>query len=68
MEEFMKGIKQFNEEGDWDKFHSSQNLTKSISIESGELLEFFYGIEKIIKKMKFVKNLQMYLHTAFKQL
>lgn len=41
MEELMKKIKQFNEERDWDKFHSPDNLAKSISIEAGELLECF---------------------------
>ena len=41
MEELMKEIKQFNEERDWDKFHSAENLAKSISIEAGELLECF---------------------------
>lgn len=34
-------IKQFNEERDWDQFHSPENLAKSISIEAGELLECF---------------------------
>ena len=41
MEELMKEIKQFNEERDWDQFHSLENLAKSIAIESGELLECF---------------------------
>lgn len=41
MEEIMKKIKEFNEERDWDKFHSPENLAKSIAIESGELLECF---------------------------
>ena len=41
MEELMKEIKQFNEERDWDKFHSPENLAKSISIEAGEPLECF---------------------------
>lgn len=41
MEELMKEIKEFNEERDWDKFHSPENLAKSISIEAGELLECF---------------------------
>ena len=68
MEELMKEIKQFNEERDWDKFHSPENLAKSISIESGELLECFQWDSKIIIKKKFVKNLQMYLHIAFKWL
>lgn len=35
MEELMKEIRQFNEERDWDKFHSLENLAKSISIEAG---------------------------------
>ena len=37
----MKEIKEFNEERDWDQFHSPENLAKSISIEAGELLECF---------------------------
>ena len=41
MEKLIKEIKQFNEERDWDQFHSSENLAKSISIEAGELLECF---------------------------
>ena len=41
MEKLMKEIKQFNEERDRDKFHSPENLAKSISIEAGELLECF---------------------------
>lgn len=41
MEKIMKQISEFNEERDWDKFHSSENLAKSIVIESGELLECF---------------------------
>lgn len=41
MEEIIKQIKLFNEERDWDQFHSPENLAKSISIEAGELLECF---------------------------
>ena len=41
MEDLMKEIKQFNDERDWDQFHSPENLAKSISIEAGELLECF---------------------------
>ena len=41
MEKLMQEIKQFNEERDWDQFHSPENLVKSISIEAGELLECF---------------------------
>lgn len=31
----------FNEDRDWDQFHSPENLAKSIAIEAGELLECF---------------------------
>ena len=41
MKELMNEIKQFNEERDWGKFHTPENLAKSISIEAGELLECF---------------------------
>lgn len=41
MEKLIEEIKQFNEERDWDQFHSPENLAKSIAIESGELLECF---------------------------
>lgn len=41
MDEVKRKIIQFNEERDWDQFHSPENLAKSISIEAGELLECF---------------------------
>ena len=41
METIKNEIKKFNEERDWDQFHSPENLAKSIAIESGELLECF---------------------------
>lgn len=41
MKQVINQIKQFNEERDWDQFHSPENLAKSIAIESGELLECF---------------------------
>ncbi len=39
-------INQFNKERNWDQFHSPANLAKSISIESGELLECFQWNDK----------------------
>jgi dCTP diphosphatase len=45
-EEEKKKIEQFVIERDWDQFHSPANLAKSISIESGELLECFQWDEK----------------------
>lgn len=41
MKKIIEEIKIFNKERDWDKFHSTENLAKSISIEAGELLECF---------------------------
>lgn len=37
----MNEILEFVEERDWGQFHSPENLAKSISIESAELLELF---------------------------
>ena len=41
MTELIKKIKQFVEERDWLKFNTPENLAKSISIESAELLECY---------------------------
>ena len=40
-EKLNKRIKYFNDERDWNQFHSPSNLAKSISIEAVELLECF---------------------------
>ena len=37
----MERIDKFNKDRDWDQFHSPVNLSKSIIIEAGELLECF---------------------------
>ncbi len=41
MEKAIREIIQFNQERDWDQFHTPENLAKSICIEAGELLECF---------------------------
>ncbi len=41
MDKLIEEIKKFNEERNWGKFHTPDNLAKSISIESAELLECF---------------------------
>lgn len=56
MEKIMEELKKFNEERDWDKFHSPENLAKSISIEAGELLECFqwnnnYNKEEVCEEL-----------------
>lgn len=40
-ESVMPTLREFVIERDWGQFHSAANLAKSISIESGELLECF---------------------------
>lgn len=41
MENVITEVIKFSQQRDWDKFHSPENLAKSISIEAGELLECF---------------------------
>ena len=41
MNEVKKKILKFNQDRDWDQFHSPENLAKSIAIEAGELLACF---------------------------
>ncbi len=62
MYELINEIKKFNEERDWDQFHSPENLAKSISIEAGELLECFqwngekYDKEEVCEELADVFN------------
>ncbi len=41
MDKLKQAFREFNEERDWDQFHTPENLAKSICIEAGELLECF---------------------------
>ncbi len=61
MKELQEKIVKFNEERDWDQFHSPANLAKSISIEAGELLECFqwnddYYLEEVKEELADVMN------------
>lgn len=61
MKEAKKLIHQFNEERDWDQFHTLENLAKSISIEAGELLECFqwnnnYNKEELVEELADVQS------------
>ena len=40
-QETLDRIRKFTSDRDWDKFHSPENLAKSIVIEAAELLECF---------------------------
>lgn len=58
----MQRIDKFNKDRDWDQFHSPSNLAKSISIESGELLECFqwndekYNLDDVKEELADVMN------------
>lgn len=61
MEEVSKAVVNFTHERDWDQFHSPENLAKSISIESAELLECFqwnsnYDRKEVCKELADVVN------------
>ena len=61
MHELTEKIRKFNEERDWDQFHSPENLAKSISIEAGELLECFqwdnkYNLDDVKEELADVIN------------
>ena len=61
MEEIKKELIKFQSERDWKKFHTPENLAKSISIEAAELLEHFqwgydYDIDKVADELADVLN------------
>ncbi len=41
MEKLIRELKEFQAARDWKRFHTPENLAKSISIEAAELLEHF---------------------------
>ncbi len=45
LETLLKRISSFSKDRDWDQFHTPTNLSKSIAIEAGELLECFQWTE-----------------------
>lgn len=57
MEEIVKELNEFNKERDWDKFHTPENLAKSISIEAGELLECFQWNSEDFNKQEVCEEL-----------
>lgn len=40
-EQLVAKVKKFNDDRDWDQFHTPENIAKSVAIEAGELLECF---------------------------
>ena len=56
MDELMFEIIKFRNDRDWNKFHTPENLAKSISIEAAELLENFqwqkeYDISEVSEEL-----------------
>lgn len=61
MKELTKKIREFSEQRDWNKFHTPENLVKTICIESSELLECFqwnneYNINSVKEEIADVMN------------
>ncbi len=61
MKKIIEANRKFTQERDWDKFHTPENLAKSITIEAGELLECFqwnseYNIEEVKEELADVIN------------
>lgn len=66
MKELTEEIIKFNEDRDWDQFHSPENLAKSICIEAGELLECFqwnneFDIDEVKSELADVINYSLLL-------
>lgn len=56
MKDIFDEIIKFQKERDWKKFHTPENLAKSISIEAAELLEHFqwqkgYNIDEVSEEL-----------------
>lgn len=56
MQELKDEIIKFQKERDWKKFHTPENLAKSISIEAAELLEHFqwgndYDVDDVAEEL-----------------
>ena len=69
MDELISEIIKFRNERDWKKFHTPENLAKSISIESAELLEQFqwqneYNEEEIADELADVLIYCIYMASA----
>lgn len=61
MKEVRDKLRKFNDDREWEQFHSPSNLAKSIAIEAGELLECFqwnddYDKDKVCEELADVMN------------
>ena len=69
MKEIYDKLITFQKERDWKQFHTPENLAKSISIESGELLEHFqwtneYNKEEVAEELADVLIYCLYMAYA----
>ena len=59
LEDLKKTIKQFAVERDWEQFHTLKNTATSISVEAGELLEYFQWDDLKLENMSAEKKEQI---------
>lgn len=69
MNELKNELIKFQTERDWKKFHTPENLAKSISIEAAELLEHFqwqkdYNVEEVAEELADVLIYSLYMVDA----
>lgn len=69
MDELRFEIIKFQMERDWKKFHTPENLAKSISIEAAELLEHFqwgkeYDVDEVGEELADVLIYSLYMADA----
>lgn len=69
MNELKSEIIKFQKDRDWKKFHTPENLAKSISIEAAELLEHFqwgkeYDIDEVAEELADVLIYCIYMANA----
>lgn len=69
MNKLLPEVLKFQKERDWKKFHTPENLAKSISIEAAELLEHFqwgkeYDITEVGEELADVLIYCMYMADA----
>lgn len=57
MEQIIERLVKFNQDRDWDQFHSPVNLSKSIMIEAAELLEHFQWSNEMDNKEAVIEEL-----------
>lgn len=70
MDQLMDDLIKFQKDRDWKKFHTPENLAKSISIEAAELLEHFqwgkeYDESEVADELADVLIYSLYMVDAF---